>query len=60
MSSCPQSFRCLAKTLGAALADREDLQMDVLTALRRLVRHNKDIGEEAEEAAAVFVKIQYL
>lgn len=50
-----QSFKGIAKVLGTALNERNDLQMDVLAALRTVITHSKN-NEEDQKATAQFAK----
>ena len=40
-----QSFKGLARILGSALTDRPDLQIDVMSSLRKLIAQNLDNGK---------------
>ena len=40
-----QSFKSIAKVLGTAISDREDLRMEVMASLRKLINQSKDNGE---------------
>ncbi|CAG5119515.1 unnamed protein product [Candidula unifasciata] len=44
-----QSFQGIAKTLGTALSDREDLRMDVMSALRSLIMCSLDSDSDKAE-----------
>ncbi|XP_005106446.2 RRP12-like protein [Aplysia californica] len=44
-----QSFQGIAKSLGTALSDREDLRMDVMSALRSIVTCSLDKEEDKQE-----------
>ncbi len=40
-----QSFKGMAKILGSVIQDREDLRMDVMASLRKLIKQNLDHGQ---------------
>ena len=46
---CFQSFKGIAKVLGTAISEREDLRMDVMASLRKLLNQSKQNGRYSSQ-----------